>query len=170
MKIISRSANVLCYKCKQKGTHEVYELKGKKYDRMVHSDHICDLGESWGSYEDVLQRFSDNQKQTTEHTLEEFEALVEDITRTSKLLDDPRYKIIRQNVLNKLFKKQLFDNLKKARTEDQRVRCYAAITENFISVVLELHTKTYAGSGKSLQREFTKVLKNAGFWNEGARD
>jgi hypothetical protein len=168
MKIIARRPNVLCYVCKQKGIHEVYEVNGKRYDRMIHPNNICDLGESWGSYEEVLQRFSDEPKRVSIHTLEEYEALVSDITRVSKLLDEPRYKIIRQNVLNKLFKKQLFVNLDKAKTEEQRLDSYEAIVNNFIAVVLELHTKTYAGSGKSLQRELVKVLKNAGFWTDNA--
>jgi hypothetical protein len=165
VKIVERRPNVLCYKCKRKGVHEVYEVNDRRFDRMIHADNVCDLGESWGSYEEVLQRFSDRPRRSSSHSLDEYEALVSDMTRTSKLLDDARYKIIRQNVLNKLFKKDLFAMLNKSKTEQERMRSYEAIVANFVSVVEELHTKTYAGSGKSLQREFTKVLKNAGFWN-----
>lgn len=172
--VISKTPNAECIKCDRTGTLEIIKIaenthkEPKMYGRIIHGKNdICHLGEYWGSYEDVLRRYSEpDQKRMKDKkptTVEAYEALIEDIIRVSKILDQPRYKSVRSAILHRLF---FMLPVNSHKSKEWQLQQYAQIIDNIVKVVRSLDDKKYAYSGRSLKPEFVKVLKNGGVWKD----
>lgn len=98
-------------------------------------------------------------------TIEAYEALIEDIVRVSKMLDQPRYKSVRSSILHRLLFMLPVNTHKSKELQLQR---YEQVVDNIIEVVHGLDDKKYAYSGRTIKPEFVKVLKNWGVWKEDA--
>lgn len=165
-KIVSRENQaVKCLKCGRLGTRQFVKIDGATYTRIWHTEKdICLIGKVLGSFEDARKHFGwDRAVDAWPKTIEQYQAIFNDITKFAATLIHPRYGNSRFSLRNHLLAK-IPNNFHKSK--EKQLEQYDEALKYIISFVKGLDESNWGHLGKSIRPRLIRILKSWGVWNE----